>query len=101
MRRWVGRCAVSAPTLLINNEREPPPPRILQRRDLTSPCALSTPPVTVLTAQVPTLSNPIQSALDMSNKMRAVVYDGPFKVSVREVEKPKILRPNDVIVKSE
>ena len=37
----------------------------------------------------------------MSNKMRAVVYDGPFKVSVREVEKPKILRPNDVIVKSE
>ncbi|KAJ3539556.1 hypothetical protein NM688_g6345 [Phlebia brevispora] len=31
--------------------------------------------------------------------MRAVVYDEPFKVSVRHVEKPKILHPNDVIVK--
>ena len=36
----------------------------------------------------------------MSPKMRAVVYDGPFKVSVREVEKPKIQHPCDVIVKS-
>ena len=32
-------------------------------------------------------------------KMRAVVYEGPFKVSVQEVEKPKILHPCDVIVK--
>lgn len=32
-------------------------------------------------------------------KMRAVVYEGPFKVSVREVEKPKIQHPCDVIVK--
>ncbi|KAI0051079.1 GroES-like protein [Auriscalpium vulgare] len=35
----------------------------------------------------------------MSNKMRAVVYDGPFKVSIGEVERPKILHPNDVLVK--
>ena len=34
-------------------------------------------------------------------KMRAVVYDEPFKVSVREVEKPQLLHPNDVIVKSQ
>ncbi|KAF7296784.1 Glutathione-independent formaldehyde dehydrogenase [Mycena indigotica] len=33
------------------------------------------------------------------SKMRAVVYDKPFKVTVREVEKPKILHPDDVIVK--
>ncbi|KAI0089765.1 hypothetical protein BDY19DRAFT_84361 [Irpex rosettiformis] len=32
-------------------------------------------------------------------KMRAVVYDEPFKVSIREVEKPQIQHPNDVIVK--
>ncbi|TFK33381.1 GroES-like protein [Crucibulum laeve] len=31
--------------------------------------------------------------------MRAVVYDKPFTVTVREVEKPKILHPDDVIVK--
>lgn len=31
--------------------------------------------------------------------MRAVVYDQPFKVTVREVEKPKILHPDDIIVK--
>ncbi|KAF8957350.1 GroES-like protein [Flammula alnicola] len=31
--------------------------------------------------------------------MRAVVYDKPFAVSVREVEKPKILHPDDIIVK--
>lgn len=36
----------------------------------------------------------------MSSKMRAVVYDGPFKVSVQEVEKPKIQHPCDVIVRS-
>ncbi|KAF7796057.1 hypothetical protein EIP86_007228 [Pleurotus ostreatoroseus] len=32
-------------------------------------------------------------------QMRAVVYEAPFKVSIRNVEKPKILHPNDVIVK--
>ncbi|KAJ6545463.1 hypothetical protein B0H19DRAFT_1167788 [Mycena capillaripes] len=34
-----------------------------------------------------------------STKMRAVVYDGPFSVSVQEVAKPKILHPDDIIVK--
>ena len=32
-------------------------------------------------------------------QMRAVVYDGPFKVSIQNVEKPEIQHPNDVIVK--
>ncbi|KAJ6471406.1 hypothetical protein C8R45DRAFT_1165105 [Mycena sanguinolenta] len=31
--------------------------------------------------------------------MRAVVYDKPFNVTVREVDKPKILHPDDIIVK--
>ncbi|KAF8878774.1 chaperonin 10-like protein [Infundibulicybe gibba] len=31
--------------------------------------------------------------------MRAVVYDKPFQVSVQTVEKPKILHPDDIIVK--
>jgi threonine dehydrogenase-like Zn-dependent dehydrogenase len=31
--------------------------------------------------------------------MRAVVYDKPFSVSVQKVEKPKILHPDDIIVK--
>ena len=35
----------------------------------------------------------------MSTKMRAVVYEEPFKVTVREVEKPQIQHPCDVIVK--
>ncbi|KAK7042805.1 GroES-like protein [Favolaschia claudopus] len=35
----------------------------------------------------------------MSTKMRAVVYDKPFTVSVREVDKPTILHPDDIIVK--
>jgi hypothetical protein len=33
--------------------------------------------------------------------MRAVVYDKPFSVSVREVEKPTILHPDDIIVKGQ
>jgi hypothetical protein len=37
-------------------------------------------------------------AITMST-MRAVVYDSPFKVSVRNVPKPTILHPDDVIVK--
>ena len=32
-------------------------------------------------------------------QMRAVVYEGPFKVSIKNVEKPTILHPNDVIVR--
>lgn len=31
--------------------------------------------------------------------MKAVVYEGPFKVAVKQVEQPKIQHPNDVIVK--
>lgn len=34
-----------------------------------------------------------------SNKMKAVHYEGPFKVSVKEVEIPKIEHPDDVIIK--
>lgn len=37
----------------------------------------------------------------MPETMRAVVYDKPFSVSVREVPKPTILHPDDVIVKGE
>ncbi|KAI0029480.1 GroES-like protein [Vararia minispora EC-137] len=33
--------------------------------------------------------------------MRAVVYTGPFNVEVREVSKPTILHPSDVIVKGD
>lgn len=33
-------------------------------------------------------------------KMRAVVYTGPFTVDVREVTKPELQHPSDVIVKS-
>ena len=33
------------------------------------------------------------------SKMKAVHYEGPFKVSVREVELPKIQHPDDVIIK--
>ncbi|KAG6917501.1 hypothetical protein DXG01_002365 [Tephrocybe rancida] len=32
--------------------------------------------------------------------MRAVVYDGPFKVSIQQVKKPTILHPDDIIVKA-
>ncbi|KAF8991984.1 hypothetical protein BDQ17DRAFT_1254357 [Cyathus striatus] len=31
--------------------------------------------------------------------MRAVVYDNPFAVTVKEVQKPQILHPDDIIVK--
>jgi hypothetical protein len=33
------------------------------------------------------------------DKMKAVHYEGPYKVSVKEVELPKIQHPDDVIVK--
>ena len=32
-------------------------------------------------------------------KMKAVHYEGPFSVSVREIEIPKIQHPDDVIIK--
>lgn len=33
------------------------------------------------------------------NKMKAIHYDGPFKVSVQEVELPQIEHPDDAIIK--
>jgi threonine dehydrogenase-like Zn-dependent dehydrogenase len=32
-------------------------------------------------------------------KMKALHYDGPYKVSVKEIELPKIEHPDDVIIK--
>ena len=32
-------------------------------------------------------------------KMKALHYDGPFKVSVREIDLPKIEHPDDAIIK--
>lgn len=34
-----------------------------------------------------------------SSKMKAVHYEGPFKVSVKEVDVPKIEHPDDAIIK--
>ncbi|KAI0259788.1 hypothetical protein BC834DRAFT_903977 [Gloeopeniophorella convolvens] len=42
---------------------------------------------------------PLSTALPTMTKMRAVVYDEPFKVSVQQVDKPELLHPNDVIVR--
>ena len=35
----------------------------------------------------------------MGDKMKALFYDGPFKVSVKETDLPKIKHPDDVIIK--
>lgn len=35
----------------------------------------------------------------MAQNMKAVHYEGPFKVSVKEVPLPKIEHPDDVIIK--
>ncbi|KAF7185232.1 putative zinc-type alcohol dehydrogenase-like protein YbdR [Pseudocercospora fuligena] len=32
-------------------------------------------------------------------KMKALHYDGPFKVSVKEIDMPKIQHPDDAIIK--
>lgn len=34
-----------------------------------------------------------------ADKMKAVHYEGPFKVSVKDVEIPKIQNPDDIIMK--
>lgn len=34
-----------------------------------------------------------------TTKMKAVHYEGPFKVSVKEVDEPKIEHPDDAIIK--
>jgi len=39
------------------------------------------------------------SSGNAGEKMKAVHYEGPFKVSVKEVELPKIQHPDDVIIK--
>jgi hypothetical protein len=39
------------------------------------------------------------SSGNAGDKMKAVHYEGPFKVSVKEVELPKIQHPDDVIIK--
>lgn len=45
-------------------------------------------------------THPAQTESSMlGQKMKAVHYEGPFKVSVKEVELPKIEHPDDVIVK--
>jgi hypothetical protein len=45
-------------------------------------------------------THPAQTGSNMSGqKMKAVHYEGPFKVSVKEVELPKIEHPDDVIVR--
>jgi hypothetical protein len=35
----------------------------------------------------------------MGEKMKALFYDGPYKVSVKETDLPKIKHPDDVIIK--
>jgi hypothetical protein len=37
--------------------------------------------------------------MSAEGKMKAVHYEGPFKVSVKEVDTPKIEHPDDVIIK--
>lgn len=41
----------------------------------------------------------LHTAANMGDKMKAVHYEGPFKVAVKEVETPKIQHPDDAIVK--
>lgn len=49
--------------------------------------------------------NEISGDTDNSNakispsKMKAVYYEGPFKVSVKEIEAPAIQHPDDAIIK--
>jgi len=35
----------------------------------------------------------------MGDKMKAVHYEGPFKVSVKEIPRPKLQHPDDAIIK--
>jgi hypothetical protein len=49
---------------------------------------------------VPVLPLASSQKFTMPHKMRAVVYDKPFYVSVKQVDKPKISHPDDIIVKS-
>jgi hypothetical protein len=40
-----------------------------------------------------------QNKMATETKMKALHYDGPYKVSVKEIELPKIEHPDDVIIK--
>ena len=40
-----------------------------------------------------------KSNMATETKMKALHYDGPFKVSVKEIDLPKIEHPDDVIIK--
>lgn len=42
----------------------------------------------------------VTSTMSTTTTMRAVVYEKPFSVVIRDVEKPRIEHPDDVIVKS-
>ena len=46
------------------------------------------------------LTDQTKSAATMGDgKMKALHYEGPFKVSVKEIERPKLEHPDDVIIK--
>ena len=53
----------------------------------------------IVQSSYPVVHIQIPTSITMSS-MRAVVYKGPFEVAVEEVEKPKILHPDDIIVRS-
>ena len=40
-----------------------------------------------------------QNKMATETKMKALHYDGPYKVSVKEIDLPKIEHPDDVIIK--
>ena len=39
------------------------------------------------------------SSSKMGEQMKAVHYEGPFKVSVKEIDLPKIQHPDDALIK--
>jgi hypothetical protein len=55
-------------------------------------------PLLNLEAHPETTENTDRNA-NMGEKMKAVHYEGPFKVSVKEVELPRIQHPDDAIIK--
>jgi hypothetical protein len=47
----------------------------------------------------PSYSSRTEDTMATETKMKALHYDGPFKVSVKEIDLPKIQHPDDVIIK--
>lgn len=45
------------------------------------------------------ISSVIMSSTETETKMKALHYDGPFKVAVREIDRPKLQHPDDAIIK--